>query len=45
MADIYQIPESNGNAPQFTIPLGGNMGGFGFGNGMNGVMMTDMRDW
>ena len=36
MADIYQIPES-GSSPQFTIPLGGNMGGFGFGNGMNGI--------
>lgn len=37
MADIYQIPEGNGNTPQFTIPLGGN-GGFGFGNGMNGIV-------
>lgn len=37
MADIYQIPES-GNTPQFTIPIGGlGNGGFGFGNGMNGI--------
>ena len=37
MADIYQIPESSGT-PQFTIPIGGfGNGGFGFGNGMNGI--------
>lgn len=38
MADIYQIPEGNngGNIP-FSIPLGTN-GGFGFGNGMNGIV-------
>ena len=37
MAEIYQIPENNGT-PQFTIPIGGlNNGGFGFGNGMNGI--------
>ena len=38
MADIYQIPENNGT-PQFTIPIGGfgGNGGFGFGNGMNGI--------
>ena len=39
MADIYQIPESSGNTPQFTIPIGGmGNGGFGFGNGMNGIV-------
>jgi len=38
MADIYQIPEGSGNSPQFTIPLGGNAGGFGLGNGMNGIV-------
>ena len=39
MADIYQIPESSGGTPQFTIPIGGfgGNGGFGFGNGMNGI--------
>ncbi len=38
MADIYQIPEGNGT-PQFTIPIGGfGNGGFGFGNGMNGIV-------
>ena len=38
MAEIYQIPE-NGNTPQFTIPIGGmGNGGFGFGNGMNGIV-------
>ena len=37
MAEIYQIPE--GNTPQFTIPIGGmGNGGFGFGNGMNGIV-------
>ena len=37
MADIYQIPEGN-STPQFTIPIGGfGNGGFGFGNGMNGI--------
>ena len=37
MAEIYQIPESSGT-PQFTIPIGGfGGGGFGFGNGMNGI--------
>ena len=37
MAEIYQIPENNGT-PQFTIPIGGfGNGGFGFGNGMNGI--------
>lgn len=36
MADIYQIPENGGNSGiPFSIPLGG--GGFGFGNGMNGI--------
>ena len=39
MAEIYQIPENNGNTPQFTIPIGGmGNGGFGFGNGMNGIV-------
>lgn len=39
MADIYQIPENSGNTPQFTIPIGGmGNGGFGFGNGMNGIV-------
>ena len=39
MADIYKIPESSGNTPQFTIPIGGmGNGGFGFGNGMNGIV-------
>ena len=38
MAEIYQIPESNGSAPQFTIPMGLGNGGFGFGNGMNGIV-------
>ena len=39
MAEIYQIPDNNGNAPQFTIPIGGmGNGGFGFGNGMNGIV-------
>lgn len=38
MAEIYTIPE-NGNTPQFTIPIGGmGNGGFGFGNGMNGIV-------
>ena len=38
MAEIYQIPENNGT-PQFTIPIGGlGNGGFGFGNGMNGIV-------
>ena len=37
MAEIYQIPENNGSAPQFTIPMGLGNGGFGFGNGMNGL--------
>ena len=42
MAEIYQLPESNGgNATiPFSIPIGfGGMGnnGWGFGNGMNGV--------
>ena len=38
MADVYQIPESNGNSGiPFSIPLGN--GGFGgFGNGMNGIV-------
>ena len=38
MADVYQIPESNGNGGiPFSIPLGN--GGFGgFGNGMNGIV-------
>lgn len=37
MAEIYQIPE--GSTPQFTIPIGGmGNGGFGFGNGMNGIV-------
>lgn len=38
MAEIYQIPENSGT-PQFTIPIGGfgGNGGFGFGNGMNGI--------
>ena len=41
MADIYQIPES-GNTPQFTIPIGGmGNGGFGFGNGMNGIVKKE----
>ena len=26
MADIYQIPESSGGTPQFTIPIGGFYG-------------------
>lgn len=40
MAEIYQIPDGNaGGAPQFTIPIGGlGNGGFGFGNGMNGIV-------
>lgn len=39
MAEIYQIPENNGGTPQFTIPIGGlGNGGFGFGNGMNGIV-------
>ena len=40
MADIYQIPDGNGGGtPQFTIPIGGfGVGGFGFGNGMNGIV-------
>jgi len=39
MADIYQIPESNAGTPQFTIPIGGlGNGGFGLGNGMNGIV-------
>ena len=39
MADIYQIPENSGSTPQFTIPIGGmGNGGFGFGNGMNGIV-------
>ena len=38
MAEIYQIPENSGT-PQFTIPIGGlGNGGFGFGNGMNGIV-------
>ena len=37
MAEIYQIPDNAGSTPQFTIPIGGN-GGFGFGNGMNGIV-------
>ena len=38
MADIYQIPEgNNGGSIPFSIPLGTN-GGFGFGNGMNGIV-------
>ena len=43
MAEIYQLPDSNGgnngtNIP-FSIPigLGGMNNGFGFGNGMNGI--------
>jgi hypothetical protein len=38
MAEVYQIPESNGNGGiPFSIPLGN--GGFGgFGNGMNGIV-------
>ena len=39
MAEIYQIPDNAGNTPQFTIPIGGmGNGGFGFGNGMNGIV-------
>ena len=39
MADIYQIPDNSGSTPQFTIPIGGmGNGGFGFGNGMNGIV-------
>ena len=39
MAEIYQIPENSGGTPQFTIPIGGlGNGGFGFGNGMNGIV-------
>ncbi len=46
MAEIYQLPENgnnNGNATiPFSIPIGfGGMGGnngFGFGNGMNGIV-------
>lgn len=39
MAEIYQIPDNSGNTPQFTIPIGGmGNGGFGFGNGMNGIV-------
>lgn len=41
MAEIYQIPEgggSNSGIP-FSIPVGGlGNGGFGFGNGMNGIV-------
>ncbi len=37
MAEIYQLPESGSNTPQFTIPIGGMGNGFGFGNGMNGI--------
>lgn len=43
MAEIYQLPENgnNGNANiPFSIPIGFggmNNGGFGFGNGMNGI--------
>lgn len=43
MAEIYQLPENgnNGNATiPFSIPIGFggmNNGGFGFGNGMNGI--------
>lgn len=41
MAEIIQLPENNGNAGMgnipFSIPIGGN-GGFGFGNGMNGIV-------
>ena len=39
MAEIYQIPENSGT-PQFTVPIGGfgGNGGFGFGNGMNGIV-------
>ena len=40
MAEIYQLPDNgnnNGNIP-FSIPIGGfGNGGFGFGNGMNGI--------
>lgn len=39
MAEIYQIPDNSGSTPQFTIPIGGmGNGGFGFGNGMNGIV-------
>ena len=44
MAEIYQLPENgnNGNANiPFSIPIGfGGMGnnGWGFGNGMNGIV-------
>ena len=41
MAEIIQLPESNGNVGMgnipFSIPIGSN-GGFGFGNGMNGIV-------
>ena len=46
MAEIYQLPDNNGNNGSgvgnipFSIPIGGfGMGnnGFGFGNGMNGI--------
>lgn len=41
MAEIYQLPDNgsnNGSNIPFSIPIGGfNGGGFGFGNGMNGI--------
>lgn len=45
MAEIYQLPENGGNngvsGIPFSIPIGGfgnfGNGGFGFGNGMNGI--------
>lgn len=41
MAEIYQIPEGGnaGSGIPFSIPVGGlGNGGFGFGNGMNGIV-------
>ena len=35
MAEIYQLPESNGNAGMGNIPFSIPIGGFGFNNGFN----------
>ena len=41
MAEIYQLPENGnggGSSIPFSIPIGMGNNGFGFGNGMNGIV-------
>lgn len=43
MAEIYQLPDNNGNSGiPFSIPVGGFGGGFGFGNGNGQTNLMDL---